>query len=163
VTPATPDQRIEPSSIVPAASLEGRVAQLERELRHDRENGSAERKALQARVAKLEVDSKPMRARMKSIDADVHAAAEDTARHEIRKLREELAKTEAEKAHIALQAERDALIAADRERIRKDAKDAEDIARMAIARRKVWSQRLWSLLVGIVLLLAGHEVHRLGH
>ena len=147
----SPDNRIEPPSLPPATTMEARIARIERDQIHDRAMAAA----LTARVAKLEIETKPMRARLKSLPAEVHADAEDTARHEILKLREQLEKEKQATRIAELEAERQTLL-----------KSNADVERLAESRRKrIWSVVRWALgIIGPpVGLLLEHFLHVLPH
>lgn len=100
---------------------------------------AAEQAKSSERIYALEVSSRSFRAKLKSIPADMqgiaHDASEDTARHEVAKLRTELEKKEQSIRIAELEAEKQRLL-----------KSQEDVARFAKARRKrAWSLVKWAL------------------
>lgn len=94
-----------------------------------------------ARITSLEVTSRSFRQKLKSIPADLqgvaHDAAEDTARHEVEKLRAQLDREKLATKLAELEAERQS-------RLKSDA----EVKRFAEDRRKrIWTFVKWALTV----------------
>lgn len=106
---------------------------------------------LTAGQAKQEASFRSFRDRMKSIPAEAAETAEDTARHEIAKLKEQLDRER--------QATKIAELEATNVRLLKDQGDVERLA--AERRKRIWSVVRWAL--GIIGPPAGLLLERYAH